>query len=148
MNIIGWHKILPQIACWYTLVKRLKEGESPLTLFLVGWPGSNKTKGLAAMSRAVGFTAADIDAGQLDEINELAGVTDIGANVRDSLSKAIGSDIAGVDIAIIDEFLNMRAHVAPQCRHMLHGNLWLDGKKQPVSWKGIASGGNLQEHML
>lgn len=148
MNVIGWNKILPQLACFYSLVKRLPADEPPLSLFLVGWPGSNKTKGLTGMSRGVGFTAEFIDSGQLDEINELAGVADIGANVRESQAKVIPSDLVRAVILIIDEFLNLRPHVQSQARHMMHGNLWVFGKKQEVAWRGIVSGGNLQEHML
>jgi MoxR-like ATPase len=147
MNIIGWDRIIPQLAVFFATIDRRPGGLSPFNLFLSGEPGSNKSEGALAIAELCQLTVQLVDCSTLDDVSELAGVVDLHANRERGEAKLIEGDLLKAQILVLDEFLNTRKHVVPQFRLMLQGKLVLLGKNVPVKIKAIVAAGNLSEDM-
>lgn len=147
MNIIGWDRIIPQLAVFFATIDRRPGGLSPFNLFLSGEPGSNKSEGALAIAELCQLTVQLVDCSTLDDVSELAGVVDLHANREKGEAKLIEGDLLKAQILVLDEFLNTRKHVVPQFRLMLQGKLVLLGKNVPVKIKAIVAAGNLSEDM-
>ena len=75
-QIIGWEKIMPELAAFFTALKmrtKNKNDLTPFNLFLSGRPGTNKTHGILHLCECLGFTVGIIDCSTLDDVAELAG---------------------------------------------------------------------------
>ena len=61
LNVIGWERIIPELATFFVTVKKVKEEGyknglidlSPCNLFLTGLPGTNKTGGAMGIGKFV-----------------------------------------------------------------------------------------------
>lgn len=147
MNIIGWGKIIPQLAAFFAVLKRRPNHLTPFNLFVSGRPGTNKTEGFEWLAKLLGYLVGLIDTSTLDDVSELAGVVDLHANRESGEAKVIEGELLKSDILILDEFLNCRPHVLPQFRLMLQGHLVLMGKKMPMTVRAIVGTGNLSTEM-
>lgn len=147
MNIIGWDRIIPQLAVFFATIDRRPGKLSPFNLFLSGEPGSNKSEGALAVAELLQLNVQLVDCSTLDDVSELAGVVDLHANRERGEARLIEGDLLKAQILVLDEFLNTRKHVVPQFRLMLQGKLVLLGKNVPVKIKGIVAAGNLSEDM-
>jgi len=147
MNVIGWGNIVPQLAAFFSVLKRRPNHYTPFNLFLSGKPGTNKTEGIEGLAQFLGLTAGIVDSSTLDDVSELAGVVDLRANRERGESRLIEGELLKTEILILDEFLNTRPHVLPQFRLLLQGKLVLMGKPVPMATRTIVATGNLSEEM-
>lgn len=147
-NVVGWNKIIPQLVVFFTMCKSMANEEfSIMNLFVHGKIGVNKTAGMQALVRHLGYSVGLIDSGTLDEISELAGVPDIHANRTEGRAAMILGSLIQNDVLILDETLNIRPHVLPQLRLLLQKKLSLMGSEIPLGFKIIIGTGNLDKDM-
>jgi len=150
IGIIGWERILPELATFFTALKMREKSQNdmaPFNLFLSGRPGTNKTVGITHLCQMLGYSVGKIDCSTLDDVAELAGVIDIHANRTQGISKIIEGELLNKDILILDEFLNAKPHVVPQFRLMLQRRLILLAKEVPMNIKCLIATANLSEDM-
>src|SRR3989344_7676989 len=150
IGIIGWERILPELATFFTALKMREKSQNdmaPFNLFLSGRPGTNKTVGITNLCQMLGYSVGKIDCSTLDDVAELAGVIDIHANRTQGISKIIEGELLNKDILILDEFLNAKPHVVPQFRLMLHRRLILLAKEVPMNIKCLIATANLSDDM-
>ncbi|OHA04311.1 MAG: hypothetical protein A2934_01810 [Candidatus Sungbacteria bacterium RIFCSPLOWO2_01_FULL_47_10] len=147
---IGWERILPELATFFAALAVREKTNcdlAPFNLFLAGRPGANKTAGVLGLCTALGYSVGIIDCSTLDDVAELAGVTDIHANREHGIAQIIEGDLLNKDVLILDEFLNAKPHVVPQFRLMLQRKLILLAKEVPMNIKCLIATANLSDDM-
>lgn len=147
MNIVGWSKIVPQLAVFFAVLKRRPNSLTPFNLFFSGKPGTNKSEGVLKLAELLGLSAHLIDSATLDDVSEIAGMIDLKANRERGEATLIEGDALRRDLLVLDEFLNTRAHVVPQFRLFLQGRLTLFARDVPMDVRSIVAAGNLSDDM-
>lgn len=148
MKIHGWEPIIPQLAAYFVVREYEADPLSPFNLFLVGEPGTNKTGGLLDIAKTLDVSMSHIDASTLDDIAELAGIVDLGANRNRSEARMIKGTLLSSKILFLDEFLRTRGHVMQQLCLLLQGKLTLLGKEfEEMETESIVAAGNLSANL-
>ncbi len=148
IRIVGWTSIVPQLATFFSVLKRRPNHLTPFNLFVSGNPGTNKSEGMQDLVQFLGHSVSLVDSSTLDDVSELAGIVDLQANRERGEARLIEGQLLKTEILILDEFLNTRLHVVPQFRLLLQGMLVLMGQKVPMSTKAMIGMGNLSDDML
>jgi hypothetical protein len=147
-KIIGWDSVLPQLVSFFAVLRRRPNGFTPFNLFLSGNPGTNKSEGALRLARALGYQAEIIDTSTLDDVAELAGVTDLRANRERGEASLIEGVFLKADVLVVDEFPNARPHVLPMFRLLLQGKYSLMGQPVEINCRCMIGTGNLQSEMV
>ena len=155
LNVIGWERIIPELATFFVTVKKVKEEGyknglidlSPCNLFLTGLPGTNKTGGAMGIGKFFSFVTAMIDIATVDDIGEVIGITNLAKLSQTGEAELVRGETADAEVMLLDEILNIAPHVARQGRQLLQGHYKAYGRTVPLNWKTIISTGNTDADM-
>jgi hypothetical protein len=157
-DIFGWEIILPELASFFGVLEHRAQSEhaevvgTPFNLFLHGRAGTNKTAGILKLVSHLDFSGRrlsikKIDSSTVHDVAEMAGVVDLHANREEGIAKLIEGDLLKADVLLLDEFLNVQPHVAPQFRLFLQRVLVVLAREVEMQNKCLVATGNLSPDM-